>query len=142
MFWQTTTQQLKLYIPRARLIGPKQYIVKVDWVEVALVIDIDSRKVSKLAMERFGVENGVEVCTIRQLRRPRPSGQHVLVVVKVATKEDIEKLFRMDSVLFSGGAIVVSLFEERRTLVTYFKCKRFRYRARDYMRPNTCDMCG
>ena len=37
-------------------------------------MDIDSGKVSKLAIERFGVENGVEVCMMRWLRRPRPSG--------------------------------------------------------------------
>jgi hypothetical protein len=41
---------------------------------VALVIDIDSRKVSKLAIERFRVENRVEVYIIRWLRRLRPSG--------------------------------------------------------------------
>jgi len=114
-----------------RLIGLKWYIVKADWVKVALVIDIDSKKVSKLAMERFRVENGVEVYMMRWLRRPRPSSQHVLVVVKVATKEDAEKLLRMDSVSFSGGAIVISPFKERHTLVACFKCKRFKHRARD-----------
>jgi len=109
---------------------------------VALAIDIDSGKVSKSAIERFRVENGVKVYTIRWLERPRPSGQHASVVVKVATKEDTEKLLRMDSVSFNRGAIVVSPFKERRTPVAYFKYKRFRHRARDYMRPNTCDMCG
>ena len=75
-------------------------------------MDIDSGKVSKSAMERFGVENGVEVCTMRWLGKPRPSGQHASVVIKVATKEDAEKLLRMNSVLFSGGVIVVLLFKE------------------------------
>jgi len=103
-------------------------------------MDIDSRKVSKLAIERFGVENRVEVYIIRWLGRPRPSGQHMLVVVKVATKEDIEKLLRMDSILFSGGAIVVSLFKERYTPMACFKYRRFGHRARDYMRPNMCDI--
>ena len=111
-FRQTTTQWPEPHIPRARLIGPKWYAVKADWVEVALAMDIDSGKVSKSAMERFGVKNGVEVCTVRWLGRPRPSSQHASVVVKVATKEDAEKLLRIDSVLFGGGAIVVSPFEE------------------------------
>jgi hypothetical protein len=44
----------------------------------------------------------------------------VLVVIKVATKEDAEKLLRMDSISFGGGAIVVLPFEERRTLVACF----------------------
>jgi len=98
---------------------------------VALVIDIDSKKVSKLAIKRFRMENRVEVYIIRWLRKPRPSGQHILVVIKVAIKEDIEKLLRLDSVLFSRDIILVSPFKERRTLVACFKYKRFRYRARD-----------
>lgn len=88
-------------------------------------MDIDSGKVSKSAMERFGVENGLEVCTMRWLGRPRPSGQHASVVIKAATKEDAEKLLRLESVSFGGGAIVVSPFEERRTPVACFKCRRF-----------------
>ena len=40
---------------------------------MALVIDINSRKVSKLVIEWFGIENRVEVYIIRWLRRPRPS---------------------------------------------------------------------
>lgn len=67
VFGQTTAQWLEPHIPGARLIGPKWYAVKADWVEVPLVMDIDSGKVSRSAMERFGVENGVEVCTMRWL---------------------------------------------------------------------------
>jgi hypothetical protein len=93
-------------------------------------------------MERFGTENGVEVCTMRWLGRPRPSGQHASVVVKVATKEEAEKLLRSDSVTLGGGGIMVLTFEERRTLVACFRCRRFGHRARDCLRPETCDMCG
>lgn len=99
--------------------------VPADDCSVALAMDIDSGKVSKSAMERFGVENGLEVCTMRWLGRPRPSGQHASVVIKAATKEDAEKLLRLESVSFGGGAIVVSPFEERRTPVACFKCRRF-----------------
>ena len=60
-------------------------------------MDTESGKVSKSAMERFGRENGVEVCTMRWLGKPRPSRQHASVVIKVATKEEAEKLLR------SGG---------------------------------------
>ena len=54
-----------MYIPGASLVGLKWYIIKADWVKVPLAIDIDNRKVSKSAMERFGVENGIEVCIMR-----------------------------------------------------------------------------
>src|SRR5947208_13841494 len=101
-------------------------------------MDTESGKVSKLAMERFGEENRVEVCTMRWLGRPRPSGQHASVVIKVATKEDAEKLLRLDSVTLGRGGIMVSPFEERRTPVACFRCRRFGHRARDCTWLETC----
>ena len=64
------------------------------------MVDIDSEKASKSAMERFGVENGVKVCTMRWLRQLRLRGQHPSVVIKVAIKEDIVKLITSDKVSF------------------------------------------
>jgi len=98
--FRQTAQWLEPHIPGARLIGPKWYAVKADWVEVPLAMDIDSGKVSKSAMERFGIENGVEVCIMRWLGQPRPRGQYASVIVKVATKEDAEKLLTSDNVSF------------------------------------------
>ena len=40
------------------------YYIIVDFIKVVLVIDIESRKVSKLVIERFSIENRVEVCII------------------------------------------------------------------------------
>ena len=94
------------------------------------MIDIDSGKVSKSATERFGVENGVEVCTMRWLGRPRPSGQHASVVGKVATKEDAEKLLSSDSVTLGGSWVIVSPFKGQRTPVACFKCRRFGHSQR------------
>lgn len=70
-------------------------------------MDINNGKVSKSAMEWFGAENGVKERTMRWLGRPRPSGQHALVVV-------------------------VSLFKEQRTPVVCFKCRKFRHGAGDF----------
>jgi hypothetical protein len=60
----------------------------------------------------------------------------VLAIIKVAIKEDIEKLLILDSVLFRGDTIIISPFKKQYTLVVYYKYRRFRYRARDYTRPN------
>jgi hypothetical protein len=76
------------------------------------------------------------------LGRPRPHGQHASAVVSVATKEDAEKLLKSDSVTFGGGAVVISPFKERRTLVACFKCRRFRHSVRDRNRLEACDWCG
>src|SRR5436853_7035183 len=102
-----------------------------DWVKVVLTININSKKVSKSAMGRFRIENGVKVYTIKWLGRLRPNGQHILVVIKVIIKEDVEKLFRLNSILFSGGIIVMLLVKEQRTPVAYFKYRRFGHKARD-----------
>jgi len=101
-------------------------------------MDINSRKVSKSVMERFGIENGVKVYIIKWLGQLRPRGQYILVIIKVVIKEDIEKLLTSDNVLFRGGAIIISPFKEQCTPIVYYKYKRFRYRARDCTRPNTC----
>ena len=55
----------------------------------------------------------------------------------MAIKEDVEKLLILDNVSFRGGAIIILLFKERCTPIVYYKYRRFRYRARDYTRPNT-----
>lgn len=141
-FRQTTAEWLEPQIPGARLVGPKWYLVKADFIKVTLAMDAESGKVSKSAMERFGTENGVDVCTMRWLRQPRPSGQHASVVIKVATKEEVEKLLKLDSMTFGGGGILISPFEERRMPVACFRCRRFGHRVRDCLRPETCDICG
>lgn len=98
-------------------------------------MNAESGKISRSAMERFGMKNGVKVCTIRWLGRLRPNRQHALAVIKVAIKEEAEKLLKLDSVTFSGGGIIVSPFKKQRTLVAYSKCRRFKHYARDCMRP-------
>jgi len=57
----------------------------------------------------------------------------VSVIVKVAIKEDVEKLLTSDNILFRGGAIIILLFKERCTPIVCYKYRRFRYRARDYI---------
>ncbi|RYP19375.1 hypothetical protein DL766_008456 [Monosporascus sp. MC13-8B] len=51
-----TAEWLEPPLPGTRLVGPKWHTVKADWIEVALAMDADSRKVSRSAMERFGTE--------------------------------------------------------------------------------------
>jgi len=36
----------------------------------------------------------------------------MLVIIKVAIKEDVEKLLILDNVLFKGGAIIILPFKE------------------------------
>ena len=56
----------------------------------------------------------------------------------MAIKEDIEKLFMSDNMLFRESIIIILLFKERRTPVIYYKYRRFGYRAKDCTRPDIC----
>lgn len=64
-FRQTAMQWLELCMHSARLIGPNWHAFKEDRIKVSLAVDKNSAKVSTPAIERFGEENGVEVCTMR-----------------------------------------------------------------------------
>ena len=55
----------------------------------------------------------------------------------MAIKEDVEKLFISDNVLFKRNAILILLFKEQRTPIAYYKYRRFGYRDRNYTQPNT-----
>ena len=98
-----------------------------DWIEVLLAIDINSKKVSKSIIKCFEIEDKVEVCTIHWLGQLRPSGQYVLVVVKVTIKKNTEKLLRSDDMILNKEEIIVLLFKERYTPVIYFRCRKFGY---------------
>ena len=63
-FRQTTAEWLNPQMLGARLVGPKRYPVKADFIEVTLAMGTESGKVNKSAMKRFDMENGVEVCTM------------------------------------------------------------------------------
>ncbi|TKA79578.1 hypothetical protein B0A49_08190 [Cryomyces minteri] len=73
---------------------PKWYSLKVDWIEKTLAMDTGTSRMSEDAGQSFGQENGVEVCQMKWLRTPKPEAQHASAAVKVATKEDAEKLLR------------------------------------------------
>jgi len=62
------------------------------------------------------------------------------MIIKVVIKEDVEKLLMSNNILFRGGAIIILLFKEQCTPIACYKYKRFGYKARDYIQPNTCEM--
>ena len=87
-------------------------------------------------MECFRVKNGVKVYIMKQFRQLRPYNQYTLVIVKVAIKKDIEKLFILNNILFGESIIIILPFKKQRTPIVYYKCKRFRHKTKNCTQPN------
>ena len=128
-------------IQGARLIAPKWYSVKVDWIEKSLATSSDSLGISESAQQRFGTENGIEVKRMSWLKRPKDEAQFGSAIVKVATKAEAEKLL-MGRPTFGGGSVTVRPFIERRTPKVCFKCQGFGHIARECTAGTKCPYCA
>ncbi|TKA43720.1 hypothetical protein B0A49_13222 [Cryomyces minteri] len=108
---QNAGEWMPAHLRGARLIGPKWYSLKVDWVEKSVAAEAGTSRMSADAGRLFGHENGVDVQQIRWLGTPKPQAQHASAIVRVATKEDAEKLLnaRLEGrdVTFGGGSVTV-----------------------------------
>ncbi|KAK5008966.1 hypothetical protein LTR39_005041, partial [Cryomyces antarcticus] len=99
-----TAESWTLAIQGARLVAPKWYPVKVDWIEKSLATSADSMGISESAQQRFSTENGIEVKRMTWLKRPKDGAQFGSAIVKVATKAEAEKLLSSRPT-FGGGSV-------------------------------------
>ncbi|KAL2356354.1 hypothetical protein BJ546DRAFT_970762, partial [Cryomyces antarcticus] len=99
-----TAESWTLAIQGARLVAPKWYPIKVDWVEKSVATSTDSLGISESAQQRFGTENGIEVKRMAWLKRPNDGAQFGSAIVKVATKAEAEKLLS-GRPTFGGGSV-------------------------------------
>lgn len=143
---QSAADWIHTHFKGARLIGPKWYAIKVDWIDKTLASDAETGRISEAAGQRFGQENGVEVRQMRWLGRPKEKAQHASAVVKVATKEQAERLlmarFTGKEITFGGASVEVSTFEDRRGPVACFKCQRYGHMKRNCTHEARCANCG
>jgi hypothetical protein len=128
-------------IQGARIVAPKWYAVKADWVEVSLTTNGDSPGISESAQQRFGTENGVEVKRMTWLKRPKDGAQFGSAVVKVATKAEAEKLL-LGRPSFGGGSVTVRPFIEQRTPKVCYKCQGYSHIARESTTGIRCPYCA
>ena len=84
-----TAESWTASIQGARVIAPKWFPVKIDWIEKSLAVTAGSLDITEGAQQRFGTENGIEV---KRLKRPRPEAQFGTAIVRVAEKTEAEKL--------------------------------------------------
>ena len=136
-----TAESWTAVIKGARVVPPKWYAVKVDWIEKSLATSSDSPGISESAQQRFGTENGIEVKRMSWLKRPKDEAQFGTAVVKVATKEEAEKLLR-GRPTFGSGSVTVSPFDERRTPKVCYKCQGYGHIARECTTGTRCPLCA
>jgi hypothetical protein len=136
-----TSEQWAPSIQGARVVAPKWFAVKVDWIEKSLTTNGDSLDISESARQRFGTENGVEVKRMTWLKRPKDEAQFGSAVVKVATKAEAEKLL-LGRPTFGGGSVTVRPYIERRTPKVCFECQGFGHIARECTAGTKCPYCA
>lgn len=136
-----TAEDWTSMIQGARIIAPKWYAVKADWVEVSLTRNGDSLGISESARQRFGLENGVEVKRMTWLERPKDGAQFGSAVVKVATKTEAEKLLSGRH-SFGGQSLTISPFIEQRTPKVCYKCQGYNHIARECLVGVRCPYCA
>ncbi|KAJ9624505.1 hypothetical protein H2203_005240 [Taxawa tesnikishii (nom. ined.)] len=125
-FRQNAAAWIHTHFKGARLIGAKWYAVKADWVDKDSVSDPVTGMITEEACREFGEDNDVEVKQMKWLGRPKPGAQFASAVIKVASKEQAEKLLMArligKEVTCTGMTVEVSPFEDRRGPVICFRC--------------------
>ena len=143
---QTAAAWLHTYLSGAKLIGPRWYAIKVDWIDKALASDATTGQISDSTKETFGKENGVEVMQMKWLGRPKDRAMYASAVAKLATKEQAEKLLlaraQDEDVTIQGLSVEVSPFEDRRGPVACFKCQEYGHMKRECRNASKCAVCA
>src|SRR4051812_19701157 len=98
------------------MIEEKWHPISVDFIEVALATINGETTIIESAKQRFGIENEVVVRNMRWLSRLQPGSikQHASAVVKLATKQEVEKLLQQGFAVFGGMDCQVREFKEVR----------------------------
>ena len=143
---QTAANWIHTHLRGAKLIGPRWYAIKVDWIDKALASDARTGQISDQTRETFGKENGVEVMQMKWLGRPKDRAIYASGVVKLATKEQAEKLLlaraQDEDVTIRGLSVEVSPFEDRRGPVACFKCQEYGHMKRECRNATKCAICA
>ena len=76
-----------MYLRGAKLVGPRWYPIKIDFVPTFAADEHDRKRISKEAVEAFARENEVEVKRMNWLGEPKPRASHASAVAKLVIKE-------------------------------------------------------
>ena len=134
------------FLEGAKLIDPKWYPIKIDFVSILDTAEQDSRRISKEAIDAFSEEDEVEAKQMRWLGRSKPNASHASVVARLATQEQVERLLRKKSegieVTMFGCTVEVSVFFEENRPRACHQCQQFGHIKRVCKNPPECLKCG
>jgi hypothetical protein len=137
---------LPMFLKGARLIETAWYPVKVDYIPKREATDQQTGAISQETREAFAEENEVEVKLMRWLGRPKEHTQYASALVKLATKEQVEKLLqkqaRGEDVELFGCMVQVSPFHDNRGPRACFRCHRFGHTQKECRNTTTCLWCA
>jgi hypothetical protein len=137
---------LPMYLKGAKLMETTWYPVKVDYIPKREATDQQTGVISQETREAFAEENGVEVKLMRWLGRPKEHAQYASALVKLATKEQVEKLLQKQAlgkdVELFGCMVQVSPFYDNRGPRACYKCHRFGHIQKECRNTITCMWCA
>lgn len=134
------------FLRGAKLIEPKWYPIKIDFVPIFDSAEQESGRISREAIDAFSEENDVEAKQMRWLGRLKPNASHASVVARLATQEQVERLLRRKSegieiTMFGCTVEVAVFFEENRPRACH-QCQQFGHIKRVCKNPPKCSKCG
>ena len=137
---------LPMFLKGARLIETTWYPVKVDFIPRIEATDQQTGAISQETREAFAEENEVEVKLMRWLGRPKEYAAYASALVKLATKEQVEKLLQKqacgEEVQLFGCMVKVSPFYDNRGPRACYNCHRFGHTQKECKNTTTCLWCA
>jgi hypothetical protein len=134
------------FIPGAKLIGPKWYTVKADFIDRVFARDSATGQISEEARRNFEEENGVKVNQMKWLGTPKEHALYGSAVIKLASREDADRLLsaemRDEDVTLQGCAVTISHFEDRRGPLSCFKCQQYGHISTRCTNEERCPICA
>jgi hypothetical protein len=137
---------LDIFLKGAKLVDPRWYPIKIDFVPTFAADEHNRRRISNEAIEAFAKENNVEVKRMNWLGEPKPRASHASVVAKLATKEQVERLLRIQrdgiEIRMFDCMVEVSVFFEKNGPRACYQCQQFGHIKRDCKNSPRCSRCA
>jgi hypothetical protein len=126
---------IDIFLKGAKLVDPRWYPTKIDFVPTFAADEHNRRKISNEAIEAFAKENNVEVKRMNWIGEPKPRASHASAVAKLATKEQVERLLRIQrngtEIRMFDCMVEASVFFEKNRPRACYQCQQFGHIKRD-----------
>jgi hypothetical protein len=137
---------IDMFLKGAKLIEATWYPIKVDFIPKREATDYETGAISQETREAFAEENEVEVKLMRWLGRPKEYASYASAVVKLATKEQVEKLLQKqadgEEVYLFGCMVKVSSFHDNVGPRACYNCHKFGHTQKECKNTTRCSWCA